>query len=70
LQVSRYVDEARNIIQSLQQPKYPVAFECQMIALYTDGYTDDRVRRFYGVPKPKTITNSQGLTQLVGKYIY
>jgi hypothetical protein len=59
-----------DFIQSLQQPKYPVAFDCEMVTPYTDGYADDRVRRFYGVPEPKTITNSQGLTQLVGKYIY
>jgi hypothetical protein len=41
-----------------------------MVTPYTDGYADDRVRRFYGVPEAKTITNSQGLTQIVGKYIY
>jgi hypothetical protein len=58
------------IIQSLQQPKYPVAFECEMVTPYTDGYADDRVRRFYGVPEAITITNSQGQTQLVGTYIY
>jgi len=59
-----------DFIQSLQQPKYPVAFECETVTPYIDGYADDRVRRFYGVPEPKTITNSQGLTQVVGKYIY
>jgi len=58
------------IIQSLQQPKYPIGFECEMEAPYTDGYADDRVRRFYGVPEPKTTTNSQGQTVLVGTYIY
>jgi hypothetical protein len=60
----------KKCIKSLQQPKYPVAFECEMVTPYTDGYADDRVRRFYGVPEAKTITNSQGLTQVVGKYIY
>ncbi len=59
-----------DFIQSFQQPKYPVAFDCEMVTPYTDGYADDRVRRFYGVPEAKTITNSQGLTQIVGKYIY
>jgi hypothetical protein len=49
------------IIQSIQQPKYPVAFESAM------GTIDDG---FLTVDVPKTITNSQGLTQLVGKYIY
>jgi hypothetical protein len=50
-----------DFIQSLQQPKYPVAFESAM------GTIDDG---FLIVDVPKTITNSQGLTQLVGKYIY
>jgi hypothetical protein len=59
-----------DFMQSRQQPKYPVAFESETVTPYTDGYADDRVRRFYGVPEPKTITNSQGLTQLVGKYVY
>jgi hypothetical protein len=52
------------IIQSLQQQKMPVAFECEMenkIAI--DGHT------VIG-SEPKTTTNSQGQTVLVGKYIY
>jgi flagellar biosynthesis/type III secretory pathway protein FliH len=49
--------EPNKIIQSLQQPKYPVAFECEM-------------ERNLVSDKPKTITNSQGQTQLVGTYIY
>jgi hypothetical protein len=61
------VDE---IIQSLQQPKYPIGFECEMETPYTDAYAEDRMRRFYGKPKPKTTTNSQGQTVLEGKYIY
>jgi hypothetical protein len=51
----------KKCIQSLQQQKYPVAFESAM------GTIDDG---FLIVDVPKTITNSQGLTQLVGKYIY
>ena len=50
--------------KSLQQPKMPVAFECEMenkIAI--DGHT------VIG-SEPKTTTNSQGQTVLVGKYIY
>ena len=61
------VDE---IIKSLQQPKYPIGFECEMQTPYTDAYTEDRMRRFYGKPKAKTTTNSQGQTILEGKYIY
>jgi hypothetical protein len=62
------------IIQSLQQPKYPVAFECEM-GVVSNAPTS----RYNYIPRsndfkltnvPKTITNSQGLTQLVGKYIY
>jgi hypothetical protein len=52
-------------IQSLQQPKYPVAFECDVEGYKVNGMIDEAT-----VYKPKTITNSQGLTQLVGKYIY
>ena len=54
----------RRVIQSLQQPKMPVAFECDMenkIAI--DGHT------VIG-SEPKTTTNPQGQTVLVGKYIY
>jgi hypothetical protein len=64
LQVSRYVDEARNIIQSLQQPKMPVAFECEESVDSDSMYVD------YVIYKPKTTTNPQGQTEWVGKYIY
>lgn len=61
----------QKFIQSLQQqPKLPIAFECETETLFVDGFTEDRVRRFYGNPEPKTITNSQGQTEWVGKYIY
>jgi hypothetical protein len=49
-------------IQSLQQPKMPVAFECEEIYC---GYMEDEA-----LIKPKTTTNPQGQTVLVGKYIY
>ena len=54
------------IIQSLQQPKMPVGFECE------DEYVHDDTVPY---PKtlgthPKTIVNPQGQTVLVGKYIY
>ena len=53
-------------IQSLQQPKMPVEFECE------DEYVHDDTVPY---PKtlgthPKTIVNPQGQTVLVGKYIY
>lgn len=46
-------------LQSLQQPKMPVGFECD-----TDYYGGDVKWKI------ETTTNSQGLTQWVGKYIY
>jgi hypothetical protein len=69
------------IIQSLQQQKYPVGFECEMGKIY--GCEDPKVclrgchvydnsckHPRIDKTKPKTITNSQGQTQLVGTYIY
>jgi hypothetical protein len=55
-----------DIIKSLQQPKMPVAFECE------DEYVHDDTVPY---PKtlgthPKTIVNPQGQTVLAGKYIY
>jgi hypothetical protein len=55
-----------DFIQSLQQPKMPVAFECE------DEYVHDDTVPY---PKtlgthPKTIVNPQGQTVWVGKYIY
>jgi hypothetical protein len=58
------------LIQSLQ---HPVAFECEMIDKGEEDWIGDDIT---GEPfwnqklEPKTITNSQGLTQVVGKYIY
>jgi hypothetical protein len=57
-------------IQSINQLKLPIAFECETETPFVDGFTEDRVRRFYGNPEPKTITNSQGNTEWVGTYIY
>jgi hypothetical protein len=51
-------------IQSLQQPKIPIAFECEMITRVYDVYPKRTVH------KPKTITNSEGRIEWVGKYIY
>ena len=52
------------IIKSLQQPKMPVAFECEESVDSDSMYVD------YVIYKPKTITNPQGQTVWVGKYIY
>jgi hypothetical protein len=59
------------IIQSLNQPKMPVKFVCEMKKDYRKNDDGEPI----GLPvhetnKHKKITNSQGLTQWVGKYIY
>ena len=58
----------KEFIQSLQQPKYPVAFECEMVLHLNETWSTELGEGI--LSKPKTITNSQGLTQVVGKYIY
>jgi hypothetical protein len=50
------------IIQSLQQPEMPVAFECET-EVYMYSINGDII-------KPKTTTNPQYQTEWVGKYIY
>jgi hypothetical protein len=57
---------AEYLMLSLQQPKYPIAFYSE------DEYVHDDTVPY---PKtlgtqPKTITNSEGRTEWVGKYIY
>ena len=64
------------IIQSLQQPKRPKYFECEMEpkykhigavkGIYGSGFRKQNL--MYGLPK--TITNPQGQTELVGSYTY
>jgi hypothetical protein len=69
------------IIQSLQQPKIPVGFECEMGKIY--GCEDPKIclRECHlydnsckhpkiDKTKPKTITNSERKIQWVGKYVY
>jgi hypothetical protein len=66
----------KKYIQSLQQPKYPVAFECEMEPKFKHiGSTKevkgsgDRIKNKYA-GNPKTFINSEGRTEWVGKYIY
>ncbi len=56
----------------LQQPKYPVAFECEMEVITIGGFVDgiDEAITIDKKNAPKTTTNSQGLTQWVGVYEY
>jgi hypothetical protein len=68
-----FIDE---VIQSLQQPKRPKYFECEMEpkykhigavkGIYGSGFRTQNL--MYGLPK--TITNSQGQKELVGECIY
>jgi hypothetical protein len=53
-------------LQSLQQSKLPIAFECEIERVFK--HNEHMEREFYEVPK--TITNSEGRTEWVGKYIY
>ncbi len=55
---------AEYLMLSIQQPKMPVRFECEMEVI---GITDDGNNT---IKEPKTTTNSQGQTVWVGKYIY
>ena len=62
------------IIQHIQQPKRPKYFECEMEpkykhigavkGVYGSGFRKQNL--MYGLPK--TITNSQGQTEIVGKF--
>jgi hypothetical protein len=66
----------KDVIQSLQQPKRPKYFECEMEpkykhigavkGIYGSGFRKQNL--MYGLPK--TITNSQGQKELVGSYTY
>ncbi len=58
----------RRVIKSLQQPKMPVAFECESTQ-YTVGEMSKLPLGTVN-QKPKTTTNSQGQTVWAGKYIY
>jgi hypothetical protein len=66
----------KDVIKSLQQSKRPKYFECKMEpkykhigavkGIYGSGFRKQNL--MYGLPK--TITNSQGQTELVGSYTY
>jgi hypothetical protein len=58
---SNYTSWFVNYIQHLQQPKIPIGFECVMIKWVDELYS-------MVVEEPKTTTNSQGQTVLVGTY--
>jgi hypothetical protein len=68
----KYKYSEDEIIKSLQQPKYPIGVECEVIncdkCVYVQGgnLSPDCCNEL----NPKTATNSQGITQWVGKYIF
>jgi len=55
--------------KSLQQPKLPIGFECEMEMVF---YTGNMPKEGEERPpyRPKTIINSEGRVELVGRYIY
>jgi hypothetical protein len=59
-------EKKNNLIKHLQQPKMPVGFECK---IYETQVRDINTHELIKGGK-KTTTNSQGLTQWVGEYIY
>lgn len=65
------------IIQSLNQPKLPIGFKCEMEYKDMLGYwyiideiTKESVKKFDLKTRVKTTTNLQGQTEWVGEYIY
>lgn len=54
---------------ALKQPKQPIAFECETMDMPIGKMIPMEVAAYIQT-KCKTITNSQGKTQWVGKYIY
>ena len=66
---SSELDDFTNFIQSLQQPKRPKYFKCETITM-NKGYTDKSDYPYQECEILKTITNSQGQTELIGTYYY
>jgi hypothetical protein len=57
--------------ESLQQPKMPVGFECEVERIYPNHQTISKEYDFDDILiERKTTTNSQGQTVWVGKYIF
>ncbi len=65
-----YKLKLRQVIQSLQQPKYPIAFECEVEAIWVSNLDRNAPTKDDLIEVPKTIVNSEGRTEWVGKYIY
>jgi hypothetical protein len=71
----RYTHSEMDIIQFLQQPKLPIAFEREVEPeyKYIDSASGDRIKNYFqnkNAGKPKTITNSEERAEWVGNYIF
>jgi hypothetical protein len=64
----RMLDEFKKYIQSLKQPKMPVGFKCEMVDFEVDMGLGEECIDYSQYPK--ITTNSQGITQWIGEYIY
>jgi hypothetical protein len=53
--------------KKIDRPKLPIVFECEMEPILAK---DKYGHQILGTYAPKTITNSEGRTEWVGKYIY
>jgi hypothetical protein len=64
-------EKEKKFIQSLNQHKFPIAFECEMHYLNIDEIRE-KGEGFLNSKSfiKKTITNSEGRTEWVGKYIF
>jgi hypothetical protein len=71
LELWKEEEQINNFIQSLNQPKLPIAFECETKYLDIDEIRE-RGKGFLNGNSiiKKTITNSQGRTEWVGKYLF
>jgi len=70
-------DYTNNRIQSLQQPKMPIGFKCEIDDIGYPVMFPESNKKYYSNSdsmyvnyQEKTTTNSQGLTQWVGTYKY
>ena len=63
------------IMENIQQPKYPIGFECEMEYVDNHDYMDFEdgstlPSSIQYITTPKTTTNSNGQTIWVGKYLF
>lgn len=74
--IDELIELCTKYIQSLSQPKMPIAFECETEITHIGNGTysmddmDLSLTNLNPIKVIKTTTNSQGQTQWVGKYIY